>query len=266
MRGTSFFARMALATRYEQHLLEIVTEAVQLLAGSDAGENEPSLNRKLYQSIISTYHRRHMRGDEAPDFAPAFDAPNPPLTYEFAPSETKRPDLRWDLVDHQAGPESVRSFAVECKRLRSMSSSGWKFNNAYAVHGVARFVAPDHQYGANTASGTMVGYWQNMSRGAILAEVNAALQSIGLPDLVFNNEPSDSLHQTDQTLNRSFEISPYRLRHLWLDMRSAEAVRESEEARIGAGNGAEVGPKRATGVAGAGTEPSSDVSDEGASG
>lgn len=227
----SLFSRLDLIARYEQSLMEIVTEAVQLLADKDAAENEPSLNRKLYQSIIFTYKRRRMRGeDDTPDFAPAFDAPNPPVSYEFTPSENKRPDLRWDLVDHLSEPESVRSFAVECKRLRSNSATGWQFNKSYALNGIARFVGLDHQYGANMASGTMVGYWQNMTRNAVLTDINSALTSIGLPTLEFTDEPSGLLHQTDQMLRRPFDISPYQLRHLWLDMRSTEAIKQAEEA------------------------------------
>lgn len=230
MREGSLFARLSLASRYEQSLMEIVAEAVQTLADNDPAENEPSLNRKLYRSIVSTCHKRRMRGEDAPDFAPAFDAPNPPLSLEFAPSENKRPDLRWDLIDHLSEPENVRSFAVECKRLRSKSATGWHFNRSYALHGVARFVELNHQYGANMASGAMVGYWQNMSLKAVLDEINAALRSIGLPALSFNGLPSGLLHQTDQILSRSFDFSPYRLRHLWLDMRSAEAMDEAEKA------------------------------------
>jgi len=254
MRRPGLFARLGLASRYEQSLTEIVTEAVQLLVDKDAAEDEPSLNRKLYQSIISTYHRRRMRGEDAPDFAPAFDAPNPPLSYEFTPSENKRPDLRWDLVDHLSEAISVRSFAVECKRLRSKSTAGWQFNKSYALHGVARFVEPDHQYGGNMASGTMVGYWQNMGRSAVLTEVNAALTSIGLPNLEFDSEPSGLLHQTDQVLNRPFKISPYRLRHLWFDMRSVEAAKEAEEAFAKKGKS---GPNPVTQVGTPGAEPKS---------
>jgi hypothetical protein len=59
------------------------------------------------------------------------------------------------------------------------------------------------------ASGVMVGYWQNMSRRAILAEVNAALGLLGLPQIAFNGEPAGLLHQADQVLTRPFEVSPY---------------------------------------------------------
>lgn len=251
MKKPGLFARIGLAARYEQSLMEIVTEGVQLLGDKDPAESEPSLNRKLYRSIISTYHRRAMRGEDVPDFAPAFDAPNPPLSYEFTPSENTRPDLRWDLVDHLSGPESVRSFAVECKRLRSKSAAGWRFNRAYAWYGVARFVDVDHQYGGNMASGAMVGYWQNMSRGAVLAEVNAALSRIGLPSLTFDGEPCGPLHQTDQTLTRLFDVSPFRLRHFWLDMRSETAGRAAEE---GATEERNPEPKPSRGVTGKATE------------
>jgi hypothetical protein len=228
------FARLALKERYEQSLTEIVTEAVQLLSCQGPHENEPSLNRKLYRSIIVTYANRRMRGEDVPDLAPAFDAPNPPLTYEFTPSENKRPDLRWDLVDPLSdpdSPDSVRSFAVECKRLRSRSNAGWQFNRSYALHGIRRFVALEHQYGANLETGTMVGYWQNMSQSAVLTEVNAELSSLGLPNLVFDGSQQGLLYQADQMLNRPFSLSPYRLRHLWIDLRSTKAGSQRKKTR-----------------------------------
>lgn len=230
MRRPGLFARLGLAERYERDLAEIVIEALQELSDKDPGESEPSLNRKLYRSVIDIYHRRRKRGEYAPDFAPAFDAPNPPLAYEFSPSENKRPDLRWDLVDHLTA--SVQSFAVECKRLRSKSDAGWRFNRSYALHGVARFAALEHQYGANMASGAMVGYWQNMTRSAVLAEINDALDSIGLPRIEFGGDSPGHLSRADQTLNRPFGKSPYRLQHLWLDMRNGEALTEAETAHL----------------------------------
>ena len=221
------FARLGLKARYEKCLTEIVAEAAELLSCQSPHEDEPSLNRKLYRSIITTYRNRQIRGEDTPDFAPAFDAPNPPLNYEFTPSENKRPDLRWDLVDPLSdpdSPDSVRSFAVECKRLRSKSKAGWKFNKSYALHGVKRFVDLGHQYGVNLETGTMVGYWQNMTQTAVLAEVNAELSTLGLPNLVFNDNTQGSIHQTDQILQRPFNMSPYQLRHVWVDLRDGKTA------------------------------------------
>ncbi len=233
MTGPTFFARAGLRARYEQTLMDVVIEAIQLLEDKDLSENEKSLNRKLYQHILATYKARAMRGEDVPDFAPAFDAPNPPMTAEEVPSERKRPDLRWDLVDHHLDPLSVLSFAVECKRLRS-PSHGQHFNDEYAVNGIARFVNEGHRYGENMSCGAMIGYWQNMSRRAILVEVNTALTRLSLPVLTFPDDVRSSLHEADQILERTFEMNPYRLRHFWLDMRSNAAVVAAERAELAA--------------------------------
>ena len=227
------FARLGLSSRYEEMLTEILIEAVQLLSDKNDSENERSLNRKLYQKIITTCRARNERGEHVPDFPPIFDGPNPPMTPDEVPSERKRPDFRWDIMDHQLDATSVRSFAVECKRLRR-PYKGWVFNVEYAVNGVRRFTAEEHRYGENMASGVMVGYWQNMGRDAVLAQTNDALDSLGLPRLDFGDGQVGPLHQAAQALIRHFEGSPYRLRHLWWDMRSDAAMAQADAAADGA--------------------------------
>lgn len=231
MSGEGLFGRLNLLADYEEMLINIVIEALQLLQDNDSSENETSLNRKLYQCIIRTYSLRSARGEDIPESAPAFDAPNPPMTAAPIASEKTRPDLRWDLVDHLQDPASVRSYAVECKRLRT-PSHGRIFTSEYALNGVARFVKDDHQYGENMASGVMVGYWQEMSREALLAEINDALADLDLPELIFDDAAARLLHQASQQLARGFTISPYTLRHLWLDMRSDAAVVAAEVSAI----------------------------------
>jgi hypothetical protein len=146
---------------------------------------------------------------------------------EATTAERKKPDLRWELVDHQAGRGvAFRPFAVECKRVRS-STKSWNFNREYAISGVARFVSDSHRYGENSDRGAMVAYWQGMKYEDVVAEINQHLSDAGLPGVdVGQGVPREST----QVLERAFALSPYRLTHLWVDVRGVGDQHEDSTA------------------------------------
>ena len=53
----------------------------------------------------------------------------------------------------------------------------------------------------------------------IVNDVNGALNQIGVPALTFPPEAGGPLTETKHSVDRPFENSPFRLVHLWIDIR-----------------------------------------------
>lgn len=71
----------------------------------------------------------------------------------------------------------------------------------------------------------MVGYWQSMEADEILAEVTNELRKNSLPDLVRKgNWNTYALSQLEHSFERPFNISPFQLRHLWIDLRANDLL------------------------------------------
>ena len=218
MSGEIRLFGLPLWQRRASMFIGILREALELLSDRDVGQDERTLNRELFRCIMAAYEERAQRSLEVPDFAPVCDSPNPASEPEPTAAERKKPDLRWDLVDHQAGRGiALMPFAVECKRLGSPTASGWHLNEEYVISGIMRFVNVDHRYGENAPSGAMIGYWQNVDYEVVLAEVNSYIAAAGFPVL---GTTSGKLRESEHSLERAFPVSPFSLRHLWLDMRS----------------------------------------------
>ena len=208
--------------RHEQRVLATLRSALHRLRAKRPEGDEPKLNRELYFCILEVNRENYEHGDSWFDYPPILDARNPPTPdSEDAASERKMPDLSWRYMDHQERDprRSVRNFAIECKRLGSPAKSGWNFNSHYVKNGVRRFTDLEWQYGGNVATGSMVGYVESLTRGRILAEVNEALNRLGVPVLVLPSGLGDPLTEIEHSFPRPFVISPFRLVHLWIDMR-----------------------------------------------
>ena len=66
----------------------------------------------------------------------------------------------------------------------------------------------------------MVGYWQTMKPQELLNEVNNESRNKALPDLVLGgNWNYGGVNYLDHTFERSFDVSPFKLAHLWIDLR-----------------------------------------------
>lgn len=210
--------------RHEQRVLEVLRSALTRLCESGIANNgELDLNRELYFCMIDVNEENRDSGGDCLDGSPVLDAPNQPTPdTEGSASERKKPDLQWSYMDQQEldPRRRRRSFVIECKLLGSPSESGRKYNDQYVSDGIIRFVHPDWRYGMDVDTGAMVGYIRSLEPQQILAEINSALASNSIALLTPRSSAATSLIELEHSLNRSFGFSPFRLVHLWIDMRS----------------------------------------------
>ncbi len=209
-------------------MLEVFQCALSRLeAEPELPEQERELNRKLLFHARRENYRlcNEGRGLRSNIY---LECANQPVVMNERPGdrEWKRPDFMCGLVDWQAASDMF--FALECKRLGRPSSSTWVLNKNYTTHGVLRFVDPEWAYGEGAPSGAMIGYVQTMPADTILTEVNAHARGVDVPAI---NRTEDQwiergVTQLTQKLVRSVRPSPFRLRHLWVDLRH----RYSQEA------------------------------------
>jgi len=149
------------------------------------------------------------------------DSPNLPIdeNAESRARESQRPDFQCELIDAQAGEYLV--YALECKRLGRPTSSSWVLNRNYTKEGVKRFMDPGSGYGEGVASGAMIGYLQTMSPDETLEKVNGYAAKINVPAIKREADEwiDRGVTRLNQTLDRKVSPSPFRLRHLWVDLR-----------------------------------------------
>ena len=203
--------------RHEQRVLAILRSALRRLRTKRPEGDELKLNRELYLCILDV-----IRENMWFDYPPVPEGRNPPTPdTEDSASERKIPDLSWGYIDHQEQDprRSVRNFVIECKRLGSPSRSGRKFNVHYVCDGVRRFADLEWQYGKDVATGSMVGYVESLTPKEIVAEVNGVLTQLGVSALTLPPGPGGSLTEMEHSFGRPFAISPFRLVHLWIDIR-----------------------------------------------
>jgi hypothetical protein len=158
------------------------------------------------------------------DIVPVSECNNQPDADDEARTtrEQKRPDFQWIFRDkYEADPNrSSKQFVVECKRLGKPTRADRILNKNYVNHGVCRFRDRQWAYAQRFPSGVMVGYWQNMEADEILAEVTDEMHKNSLPDLVRKgNWNVCAVSQLEHSFERPFNISPFQLRHLWIDLR-----------------------------------------------
>ncbi len=80
---------------------------------------------------------------------------------------------------------------------------------------------PDWGYGEGAESGAMIGYVQTMSANDILKEVNGYAKKIKVPALerASGGWVDHGVTRLDQSFDREVRPSPFRLLHLWVDLR-----------------------------------------------
>jgi hypothetical protein len=212
---------------YRKNIFVVIREALMILRNKPVLptiEDHPkrhNLNRKLYGCFRDACYRRKL-----PFHLPTPGGKNPPYEGDIDPSERESyiPDFHWKLVDDQADEEFCeRRFVLECKRLGKPSSKTWKLTENYVQNGIRRFITQPHEYGKGDDTCGMVGYVQNMTFDDILKEVNLTITQ--------NSEPISLLSPPDEgweekgvstmehQLERSFPISPFHLKHFWVDLR-----------------------------------------------
>ena len=203
----------------EAMFIAILERALLLLqAELDLPDSECDLNRLFYFRLLKA--SRDLYPSEP--VSPMMECNNQPDPDDEAPvaREHKRPDFQWSYLDKYE-PDHERSskqFTVECKRLGTPRKADWIFNIHYVRNGICRFRDPAWGYGQRFPSGAMVGYWQSMEPAQVLTEVNQEAAKNGLSEIVPVSEQK-GLHHSEHSLDRTFPVSPFRLRHLWIDLR-----------------------------------------------
>jgi hypothetical protein len=184
-------------------------------------ETEVELNRQLYFCLLTASRELYPEDEIAP--VPECNNQPDPDDEVRAKREQKRPDFQWIYLDRYE-PDPCRSsmqFVVECKRLGKAIRSGWVFNLNYTDHGIVRFRELEWAYAKRFPSGAMVGYWQSMNGDELLSEVHEGSWAKSLPDLIpVGDWNVGGVSWFEHTFERPFEISPFRLHHLWIDLRS----------------------------------------------
>lgn len=212
---------LQLWSKRESMCLAILERALRMLSvekGLPKSEND--LNRHLYFCLLAASSELYP-ADPVPPISECNNQPDPDDVSRAA-RETKRPDFQWVYRDqYEADPHrSSKQFVVECKRLGKPCRSDWVFNLNYVHHGIGRFRDRNWAYAQRLPSGAMVGYWQSMDANQLLDEVNDESRKNSLPDLVLIGAwDLRGVSRLEHVFDRPFEISPFRLRHLWIDLR-----------------------------------------------
>jgi hypothetical protein len=205
----------------EAKCLAIMARALVLLRQrATFPDSEIELNRILYFCLIAASQ------DLYPDdeVAPVTECCNQPDPDDRARArrEQKRPDFQWVYLDrYESDPQkSSKQFVVECKRLGTPPRADWILNLNYVQHGIARFRHPDWAYAKRAESGAMIGYMQTMTPPKILAAVNDECRDKSFPDLAPASAwVTAGTTRLDHAFERSFDASPIKLYHFWIDLR-----------------------------------------------
>ena len=206
---------------HETRYLLIMERALLKLRGTeDLPESEVELNRRLYFCLLAA--SREMFPNNV--IAPVTECMNQPDPGDEARAtrEYKRPDFQWIYLDrYESDPRrSSNQFVVECKRLGRARRLDWVFNSLYSANGIERFLDPRWAYGKGARSGAMLGYWQSLKVEDVLEEVNGICVDRAIPQLVLVGRLSpQAVSKFEHNFVRPFQASPFRLHHLWIDLR-----------------------------------------------
>lgn len=227
MNQPSIF-QLPLWEKYKQNIFAVIHEALIILQNRSKLpliEDHPTkhnLNRELYQCFREACCKKKL-----PHHLPTREGKNPPYEGDQEPTEREStiPDFYWHIIDDQAEDDFCeRRFILECKRLGNLSSSSWNLNANYVNNGIRRFIVKPHEYGKGDDSGGMVGYIQSMSFDDIFEAVNLAINQS--PEEISpllsptNGWKEKGISELEHPLKRSFPISPFRMYHFWIDIRS----------------------------------------------
>jgi hypothetical protein len=221
--STPTFLSSDLWARREAHFTSVAIRALELLHSSAPSGDENALNRELYFCMLRASRELDPEGIYP---GPVAECCNQPDTDDIARAtrESKRPDFTWAYLNpHEPDPrKSSIQFILECKRMGIPTNPQWILNSNYVEHGVSRFVDPQWGYAKRFPSALMIGYWQTMDNDVLLAEINGHLVARGLPEIALSGEgwSISSVTELAHTLVRPFPVSPFGLKHLWIDLRT----------------------------------------------
>jgi hypothetical protein len=185
----------------------------------DLPETECELNRRLFFCLLEANHKLFPKNDIAP-ISECNNQPDPDDETRTA-REHKRPDFQWVFIDRYEMDvrRSSKQFVVECKRLGKPARANWVFNINYVGQGICRFRDPQWSYAQRFPSGVMVGYLRQMESGQVLKEVNDESRKMLLPELMLIGAWNfDKVNHLEHSFERSFDVSPFQIRHLWIQL------------------------------------------------
>lgn len=205
------------------HYLAVFERALDLLREcSDLPEDEPNLTRELWFKLTTATRELDPRGRFGHPLSQMDNLPDPDSA-NIQPYEVKRPDFQWihDDSSEVDDRKAMKSFAIECKRLGEKTRSGWDLNFQYVAGGIRRFHSPDWKYGHNMAEGAMIGFVQNMDMEAIALIVDSGSVGMGYGSVTRERRgwQEKGVSYLASSFSRGFAVSPFRLIHLWLDIR-----------------------------------------------
>lgn len=204
----------------EERCLAIIERALRLLRSEeDLPESECDLNRRFFFQLLQSSRDLY----PSDPIGPVAECNNQPDIDDDARAvrEHKRPDFQWVYLDkYEPDPKRAqRQFILECKRLGRPQRSDWILNVNYVRNGVARFRDPAWGYGRRFQSAAMVGFWQSMDLDEVVKEVNEEAARSALPHILPTGNLMPDGHRSEHTFDRPFPVSPFRLLHLWIDLR-----------------------------------------------
>lgn len=209
--------------RHEAHYFIAFLRALELLGQRPSLPiKEVDLNRELYFCLLQANRELDPDGTYPPPVTECCNQPDPDDNAR-AERESKRPDFSWGFTDpHEPDyRKSAKQLTVECKRLGAPPTPDWILNKNYLEHGILRFVNPTWGYAQRFPSAVMIGYWQTMDGEEILKEVTLAIEAAGLTAMRLSGAGWQiaAVSRLDHLLSRPFPVSPFRLHHLWIDLR-----------------------------------------------
>jgi hypothetical protein len=227
--ASSGFLSANLWSKHEAFYFRAFLRALELLHSYlTLPSNETNLNRRLYACLLKASRELDPDGLYPPPVVECCNQPDFDDS-ERTQRETKRPDFTWGFTDpHEADYlKSAKQFIVECKRLGNPDRPNWVLNRNYVEHGILRFIDPGWAYAQRFPSALMIGYWQSMPWQQLIAEINQAANDHHVPALVLVDGAGDptAVNRLQHYLTRSFPISPFRLDHLWADLRDNQVTK-----------------------------------------
>lgn len=221
-------SKLNLWKRHEERVCEVLTHALILLQNrSGLIQDEDDLNRQLYFCLREANAHFYALGRGVENTIDPPDSRNPPSLSHIKkhPREDKRPDFQWGFLDssEQDPQKQEKRFCIECKRLGTPPSPKWILNENYVNNGIARFLEETHGYAFEVESSAMVGYVESSDFDIILSDVNTALTAF--QSTLLQLQPlniiwaSTEINPLEHTFERPFPISPFTLKHFWIDLR-----------------------------------------------
>lgn len=204
---------------WERNILEIFSMALrELIALKPLPEKEDDLNRKLAVIVRKCRKEWCKANDRELQGHPIYHAKGQPEPSDASkqPGENKEPEFTWGFTDYLNDVD--KNYHVECKRLREKK---YHYCSEYVKNGMRRFVEKEWSYGLGCESGLMIGYIQGMAFKDILQWVNHYTEKHSFPVLERKGRwNKNDVSRLENELNRlAVPLSPFKLVHLWADLR-----------------------------------------------